>query len=352
MRAAPTPRWVLRHHAPTPVHAVSFANGHEFVVAGDADGRVSVTATADYRPRLFWAAHSSTVLRAAVWEGYIVTHGRDNRICLWEAPEELICAPSGLGGLDMKRTDAPPPLVLELPVNALNYCAFDMVARGARALLAVPNTLESAHIDIYELPAARRIVAAIGSDVAATPGTVRPAIAMALRLFESGGELHLMAGYEDGSVTLWALDERGAVSLRWSERRHIESVMSLALAREAAFAVSVGADDRVAMYCGDATVRATRHFGNAAASIRNDARILAVGSWDARVRIYALPAIAQLATLAYHKESVYAVAFASGEHAFGVCEAPPRVPDRWLACASKDGRISLWDVSFTHDDAT
>lgn len=351
MRAAPTPRWVLRHHAPTAVHTVAFTNGHEYVIAGDAKGRVSVTSTTDYRPRLFWNAHSDTILRAGAWSGYIVTHGRDNRICVWEAPDEDISAPFAAGGLEMKDTDEAPPLVLELPVNALNYCPFDMVALdGGHAILAVPNTIESAHVDIYALPECTRTIAAIGSDSVVAAGAVRPAIAMSLRLFYRDDQLRLLVGYEDGAVSMWTLTDTAA--LEWSEKRHVESVMSMAVSPDVSFAVSVGADDRVALYGAESLTRSTGHYGNAAASIRSDSRVLAVGSWDSRVRIYSLPAVKHLATLAYHKESVYSVAFAKQGPCIGDSERElgPAI-DRWLTCGSKDGRISLWDPSFTTNDS-
>ncbi|WFD34411.1 Astra associated protein 1 Asa1 [Malassezia cuniculi] len=311
MRAAAlAPRWVLRHHAPTPVHSVAFANGNSYVIAGDAKGRVSVTSTADYRPRLFWNAHTDTVLRAGAWDGYIVTHGRDNKICVWSISQDVLDAPFVAGGLESKQVaDAPTP-VLELPVNALNYCPFDMVSLGeGRALLAVTNTLESAFVDVYELPSKKRVIAAIGSDNIATAGTVRPAITMSLRIFRRESETHLLAAFEDGNVSMWTLQGDSA-SLEWSAKHHVESAMSVALSPDASLAVSVGADDKVALYGAESLVRATGHFGNACATVRGDAKVLAVGSWDSRVRIYSLPALKQLATLSYHKESVYAVAFA------------------------------------------
>lgn len=69
----PAPRWVVRHHAPSAIHSVAFANHGAFVVGGDALGRVSVTSTTDYRPRVFWQAHAEAILRADAWGGYLVT---------------------------------------------------------------------------------------------------------------------------------------------------------------------------------------------------------------------------------------------------------------------------------------
>lgn len=82
--AAAAPLWILRHHTPSPIHALrlvkivshGIGNGsgsgsgdsrsrcqeRVYVLAGDAEGRVSLTALADVRPRLFWKAHSGSVL--------------------------------------------------------------------------------------------------------------------------------------------------------------------------------------------------------------------------------------------------------------------------------------------------
>ena len=173
---------------------------------------------------------------------------------------------------------------------------------------------------------------------------------MSLRLFYRDDQLRLLVGYEDGAVSMWTLTDTAA--LEWSEKRHVESVMSMAVSPDVSFAVSVGADDRVALYGAESLTRSTGHYGNAAASIRSDSRVLAVGSWDSRVRIYSLPAVKHLATLAYHKESVYSVAFAKQGPCIGDSERElgPAI-DRWLTCGSKDGRISLWDPSFTTNDS-
>ena len=78
--ASPTPEWIVRHHAPIPVHTVALVNHGHLLVAGDADGRVSVTTLSTYRPIVFWQAHQGAVLRADAWSGYLVTHGRDHSL--------------------------------------------------------------------------------------------------------------------------------------------------------------------------------------------------------------------------------------------------------------------------------
>lgn len=71
--APPAPVWVLRHHAPSPVHSVALVNRGELLVIGDARGRVSVVQLSTYRPLVYWDAHSDAVLRADAWHGLLVT---------------------------------------------------------------------------------------------------------------------------------------------------------------------------------------------------------------------------------------------------------------------------------------
>lgn len=306
--AVPTPFWVLRHHAPAPVHWVGFANDGRLLIAGDAEGRVSVTSLADYRPRLFWKAHSDTVLRADAWAGFLVTHGRDHCVRVWTMPEGGTAAPfvsgdvgtatsaGGDAGSAEGQEDAP-PLAMSVPVNALNYCAYDMaLSDGApdgplHGWIAVPHTLDAAFIDVYALPTRERVFEAIGRDTnVATPGAARRPIVMAVRLLQGGlpdAGLCALAAYEDGSVQLWALHvEDRTVSLVWSHISHRETVTALALDPDGKRAFSVGADDMVVCHALESDrnsapkAHATRHPGNACAAVRMDGHILAVGGWD------------------------------------------------------------------------
>lgn len=69
------PIWILRHHAPIPILAVRLISiqathnsgfspfiEHQYILAGDESGRVSITSLRDVRPHLFWKAHDGSVL--------------------------------------------------------------------------------------------------------------------------------------------------------------------------------------------------------------------------------------------------------------------------------------------------
>lgn len=290
-------------------------------------------------------------------------HGRDNCVQVWKMPESVL----GWGGaLD------PPERVLRIDVNALNYCAYDMAFSNADALcgwMAVPNTLESAWIDVYALPSCRRVAQAVGRQGVLGRGLARPPIVMALCLVLEGATLRLAAGYEDGSLQAWSMATGGSTlepELGWSHRPHTESVMAVHYQPQQRMLLSVGADARLAYMQLDADAHATPRMvtlprpGNACVAARWDGRIVAVGGWDGAVRVLSEQGML-LGTLAYHKEGIQSLAYwcADPVHTLALPEAEsdeeapvaaPHVSPHWLAAGAQDGRISLWDAPFTRDD--
>jgi WD40 repeat protein len=150
----------------------------------------------------------------------------------------------------------------------------------------------------------------------------------------------------------------------------------------------------------------TKHAGQQSLHMRNDGKIFATAGWDGRVRVYSTKTMRELACLKWHREGIYAVAFAEvvdqksddlaggrletesvgGRRAeecnsnHGECKIGSNIHGRtgqeltrgenreealviepntmtvseqrkqqtqhthWLAAGSKDGKISLWDI--------
>lgn len=393
-----TPVWILRHHSPHAITALAFVppaarvyqdedddsdtedesdeeqvasvkrEGSRFLLTGDAEGCVSLTDLAVYRPIVQWQAHKQgqSVLGVQMWGDRIVTHGRDNTVKVWALPP-LMTRKASFATQQESSADgsAKPSATLVHEVNALNFCRFSLLLRDGDtdALLAVPHTLESGWIDVYGLPSRKRLYTAIGKPsvpAGSTPptGFQRAAIAMSVHLFETFGRLAIFAGYEDGTLQLWMRDTaQDAFQLKWKFKAHGESVLSTAIwldeARRQMQVVSTGADTRIfkatlAIAAGaprdegvalsaDAHVRITKTTlqtekpGRACSAFLPSSQDVLVGGWDGKARLYSEASDGSLhctQVFRYHKESVQAVAAASNVIALG----------------SKDGRVSLWNV--------
>ncbi|EPS95024.1 hypothetical protein FOMPIDRAFT_150161 [Fomitopsis schrenkii] len=386
----PSPAHILRTHSAA-VRVLAFSDDNERLYSGDAEGTVVVTNTRSLRPLAVWKAHTDGLLGIQEWEGQIITHARDNKLHVWERVLEPAAALGHAASLSLPT----PPLCYSMDVNALNYCRFSLMplAESARnderrALIALPNLVESSFADIWALPSQKRIHAAVGK--AGQPdgpsldgrGSSATGIIMSLHLYEashphtsSPGGLRLLSAYENGAVTCRAYTRTDKVvsvegigwSSLWSVRLHVESVMAMTMSRNNSLALTVSADHLIGRYDIKAieeenadcktvcTVHKTRHPGNGSVAIYDDGRMCAVGGWDGRIRLYSTRSMKSLGTLEYHKQSCQAVTFAR-RHAPSVAESST-VADgtdddmderekaergRWLAAGGQDQRVSLW----------
>lgn len=116
----------------------------------------------------------------------------------------------------------------------------------------------------------------------------------------------------------------------------------------------------------------TKQIGHSSIAISPDDKVLAVGGWDGRIRLFSAETGKPLGDLEYHRETVHALAFArpslpintadveargeGGESTIeigneseededdveGMEGVHPR--ERWLASGGKDRRIALWGL--------
>ncbi|KIJ67111.1 hypothetical protein HYDPIDRAFT_109119 [Hydnomerulius pinastri MD-312] len=386
----PSPLHVLRTHI-EPVSALFISHDNERIFSGDAKGRVVVTSTRSLRAIANWAAHTDALLGIEEVGNQILTHGRDNKIHVWDQPTESASIRQG-GAASL--TDLPiPSLCYSLDVNALNYCRFSLLPSSSpeseiAALIAVPNLVESSLADVWMLPDRKRLHAAIGDpkDTSATSFSdgrsgSKAGIIMSMYLYyapltlpstsSAQRDLRLLCSYEDGGVVLrrrttpentQTVEGRGWEVI-WKSKVHVESVMAMAVSNDSSFALTVSADHLIGRYDLNASalptqsesvpcnVFRTKHPGNATIAIRDDGRVCAVGGWDGKVRLYSTKTFKPLGTLVYHKENCQALAFASSfsdhptdtdndEDDMTVEEKRQR--GRWLVTAAKDTRVSIW----------
>ena len=314
-----------------------------------------------------------------------------------------------------------PWLLHSMAVNALNFCAFAMCfgASCTRKLvheseagntpetkdgsgeageqvtpllkdtikdviIAVPNALDSAGIDFFHLPSEHRV------SVLHADNTFNTNMVMAVSLFHhaSTGRLTVVSGYEDGHTMVHIRRDRTQESDPWVWRKvlqtkpHSQPLLSLDVLPTLDYYVTSSADAIIAKFPVPALTTGgkventaakatnTKHAGQQSLRVRNDGKIFATAGWDARIRVYSIKTMRELAVLKWHREGSYAVAFADVHHNVEPGSEVPRNPStqitkvgngaaldvikqersikaqktHWLAAAGKDGKISLWDI--------
>ncbi|KAF8704698.1 WD40 repeat-like protein, partial [Rhizoctonia solani] len=395
-KSPPSPFKVLRIHN-AQINTLHFSNENEYLVAGDSSGRVSITSTRTFRPIADWNAHADSVLGVQEWGGMILTHGRDNKLHFWN----LTPAAPLLADAASTPNLSVPTLASSMDVNALNYCRFSLYpiqSDPPRALLGLPNLIESELVDIWDLPEKTRLHAAIGTIKGVPPRTpfsdegrdiYKTGVVMSLHVSQTESYMRVLVGYESGNVTLWirrlsdssrSIEGNGWNSV-WNVKNHLEAVMGMAVTCDNAMAASVSADHLICRYDLNPEPGAdvvhlapheTKHSGNGAVAFRADGRVLGAAGWDGAVRLYSTGLrradetgkgividrnrkVRSLGTLEHFKESCFAMAFANelleGMGNFRSIENEDNMSldaledrSKWLAVGGKTGRIAIWEL--------
>lgn len=131
-----------------------------------------------------------------------IRQGRDNKLHLYERlhVERLDGAAAASSG---------PPIQTSMDSNSLNFCRFALTPYQDRALMALPNLVDSELIDIYAMPSGKRLHSKINYEATAgktETGNTRSGLVMAVALRVIGDRLALVSGYEDGRLEVWACD--------------------------------------------------------------------------------------------------------------------------------------------------
>ncbi|KAI1373281.1 WD40 repeat-like protein [Hypoxylon crocopeplum] len=358
------PKSVLRGHR-TQVHTTSFIRSNQRLASGDADGFVVLWDLTIMRPRAVWRAHTNAILGITDWgEERIITHGRDNRLVVWKLSLQDETAMSTSLPLDESAPQRPQPWILHiLEVNTMNFCSFascstrpDATRDRGELLVAVPNTLETEAVDIFQLPSQNRLhTIKIGSK------TEEKGMVMSVCLFWREGCLTLTAAYESGLAVVAQLGRNETWDILYKTQVHSQPVLSLDVAPHRDFFLTSGADAIIAKHPIPAAVFTvqepqhprqtdtqasdpsllsaalaletrpaihstqtvpavesqplksvnTKHSGQQGLRIRSDGKIFATAGWDSKVRVYSTKTMSELAVLKWHEVGCYTVAFAT-----------------------------------------
>ncbi|TKA65042.1 hypothetical protein B0A55_09116 [Friedmanniomyces simplex] len=357
--------------------AINFANkqGYEYFVQEPNERKMVPKA---YATQFVYQPKKLKEVRTNWDDDKVITHGRDNKLCVWQLRQEDEGSLSTTLPIDNAESEKKQPWLLHsLPVNALNFCFFatcrvpgDTTAAGlaptGSILVAVPG-VQDGHINVTSLPSEERVATIID------PKSIKTGMVMAIGLhYQDDHKFHVLAGYESGYVCMFA---QTTATKQWqaiyTHKAHTQPILSLDISPLGGYFYTSSADDILARHplspsskgtAEPKTVR-TKHAGQQSLVVRPDGRIFATAGWDGRVRVYSPRTMKELAVLKWHKEGCYAVAFAAardedpeaeeavdgvavGKRELTVSEQRVRKTKEghWLAAGSKDGKVSLWDV--------
>lgn len=333
---------VLRAHE-TEVSAVKFMSP-SLLLSGDSRGSVVLWKLTTRRPLIQRQAHARGLLTLAADAERVMTHGRDGAVAFWDAASF---------GDDRVRE----PL-LAIDTDSFTFCAAHWLSDEARSVVATPNAHQS-FVSIHDLRQATPQL----SSVLVVPGC-KPGMAMAVRLVPRLGQLFAFAAFEDGCLRMWDLrcareplatspalsvdDDEAALlpSAILSAAKHAPVAEARAFDKtEPATCLDVDALSNGRAYVGGSaqalqavdidfaagrlTLAAPLRLNKAglgAVCVRRDARLVATGGWDSKVRIFTARKLRPLAILREHVGSVFAVDFGFA-------------PEHLLASGGKDGHV-------------
>ena len=350
---SPPPAAVLRGHAAevTAVRITPWLDEQELplLLSAGGDGEVRLWSLRTHRAVASVAAHggagghSATVLAVhALGASTVLSQGRDGRVRAWDAADGALRGP-----------------LLELPAECYNFCACApspaLVAAGAPVggggggAAATAATLALPSADANEVVLWDVRTRAPARTLAPSTALGKAGMCMCVRFADDG---RLLAGWEDGSLQLFDLrgggggggaGSGGGGAAAAARKLHSQPLLSIDVDPAGATAVSGAADCAlcVASLAGGevgaptrldipVTSEASGSGGVASLAVRPDRKLLAAGGWDKRVRLWQWKRWKPLAVLKQHTETVTAVHFSADS--------------RWLASASNDRTIALWDV--------
>ncbi|KAM0035763.1 putative transcription factor WD40-like family [Helianthus debilis subsp. tardiflorus] len=370
-RPPPDPVAVLRGHRAS-VMDVCFHPTQNLVFSGSSDGELRIWDSVQHRTISSAWVHSAAhgIISVSIGDNKVISQGKDGTVRCWDIENgELSRIPSA-----------------SIDANFYHFCKLSLVKRPAaetkKAEKLTPHHMEEvleafsqelshgiqeeaensgifrnddcqeglpyvamaggerSEVEIWDLDAAERIATlphSSGSSI--NEFTKGKGMCMAVQAFfpsGSQGFLHVLAGYEDGTMGWWDLRNPG-VPLT-SVRFHSEPVLSLSMDEMFSGGVSGGADDKIVMFTldhslGSCVVKkeiSLERPGIAGTSIRADGKIFGTAGWDHRIRIYNYRNGNPLAILKYHRATCNAISFAAD------CKQ--------MASASEDTTVALWEL--------
>ncbi|KAL9582701.1 MAG: hypothetical protein Q9212_003146 [Teloschistes hypoglaucus] len=383
------PSFVLRGHS-AQVHAVHFLKDNTRLLTADAEGWLVSWSLASKRPVAVWKAHDDAILGIGSWgQDRIITHGRDSKLAVWQlGPDEEASIGKTLPVNKPPITTPHPWLLHMLTVNTLNFCQFAMCLDD----MPQPSTPHAAIKDSKHHPPI----------LVAVPNTMDSGGMILVPHFSAFTLLNLTLNRVRLNLVLLPLLSTDlslvlSMAILPSRDGFLSSSADAVIAKHPLPVMSGVWKTELKPF----KVIKTKHSGQQGLDVRSDGKIFATAGWDARVRVYSCKTLKELAVLKWHKVGCYATAFAEIAECCPVKTEPKLqvkqedVPIKqeveeeeeaaapiikqeedqvenqgdgalthqtaavttvqqrreakaqsthWLAAASKDGNVSLWDI--------
>lgn len=224
----------------------------------------------------------------------------------------------------------------KLNIEQSGFCKASTLGDDMLMLAAVPG-LEKSSVTVWSLRD-KQIVARLLS-------SIKRGMVMVIKLLSMS---HLVAAYENGSIVLWNLSESSIIA-----ENQVFPDSTPIMAMDAHHVT----DQFITCFCAGVGCRVIKiefdlskenqepkiigrdlpNNGVASVKVRQDGKLLITGGWDHRVRVFGRK-LKPLAVLGYHHDTVQAIDFA--DRCYNSNEGALKL----LACASKDNKISFYDI--------
>ncbi|KAK2837661.1 hypothetical protein Q5P01_014873 [Channa striata] len=318
-RPAPAPIYTLRG-AGGPLNTLHFkCHGGDtpLLFSGSGKGAIHIWNLNSRRAEKIIEGHSGS---SVIWVSTLhsretlISQGRDMQVCLWDLAEG--------------RTE----VMDSVWTGSVGFCQCSLLETSPGTFLLAFAGQQTEEINIIQLPSK--------TPVCTLAPEAKLGMVMCIKLWQpdSGSGPLLLAGYEDGSVLLWDVNQRSKLS---QAKVHPEPVMCLTWDTKDLKGISGSSEKKLSSWMMDRQnnlqLRDCVTLVNPGVSqlcIRQDGKLLASAGWDHRVRVFGWRKLKPLAVLQYHTDMVQSVAFSDHQD--------PR--QRLLAAGSKDQRISLWSI--------
>jgi len=303
----PDAAYVLREE--TAVHSLLFLGNK--LLAGTEDGKISEWNLTTFRKEeTVLNAGTSACMALKLLSNTLVTQERKGHINIW-TPQESSWSVSKFVQLD--------------------YYGFSRidVAEDQGGIVACPK--KNSNVEIYSLKSHSKILSfEKDKDDSVTLGEI-----MALKVIHIHSEPHLLATYESGDAYLWDFRKQHAVS----HLKCVNCLTAIDFSEITMSGVCGGVSNNLVFFKIDNTCSLVRTLGKdilnpgiSSIKIRPDNRLVALGCWDGRLRLFSWKSYCPLAVLTEHSAEVNDITFSTG-HAVN-----------FMAAGGKDRKISLWNI--------